>query len=430
MFRVSLAPQFVGREVLLKGWLHNKRSSGKIRFLIVRDGSGFMQAVMVKGEVPDEDFELFDELEQECALEVRGVVREEPRAPGGYELAVKGLKKLAPSPDYPIKKIGKGEKPPEVGWLLARRHLWIRSRKQWAILRVRAEVERAMIDFLDSEGFTRFDAPILTGASVEGTTTLFELDYFGRPAYLSQSGQLYAEAGAYALGKVYTFGPSFRAEKSKTRRHLTEFWHVEPEAAFWELPDLLDFLEKFITYVVQRVLERRREELKILERDTKPLEKVEPPFPRITYDEAVRLLREKGFEFEWGDDFGGDEETAISESFDKPVMVTHYPANIKPFYMRREGGRALCVDVLAPEGYGEIVGGSQREHRYEVLLKQIREAGLPEEAYRWYLDLRKYGGVPTSGFGIGVERTVAWITGIHHVREAIPFPRTIERLEP
>ncbi len=429
---ISELKNHIGEEVEIRGWLYNKRSSGKIRFLIIRDGSGYLQAVMIKSELPEEVFNLYDELYYESSLAVIGTVREEKRAPGGVELTVKDIKVYQITEDYPIPKV-REDNIPDVGVLLPKRHLWLRSRKQWALMRIRHTVEKAIHDFYDKNGFIRIDAPILTPAAVEGTTTLFETDYFGEKAYLTQSGQLYMEAACMAHGKVYCFGPTFRAEKSKTRRHLMEFWMVEPEVAYYELDDVMELAENFVSYIVERVLEERQEELKILERDTSKLENIKPPFPRITYDEAVKILHENGMEFEWGDDFGGDEETVISKSFDKPVMVHRYPAKVKAFYMKRDPENpelALCVDMLAPEGYGEIIGGGQREDDYETLLKRIEEHNLPKDAYEWYLDLRKYGSVPHSGFGLGVERTIAWLSGVRHVRETIPFPRLLEKIYP
>ncbi len=426
-------------EVEIRGWLFNKRSSGKIHFLIVRDGTGFVQCVVSKGEVDDGVFSLCEELDYEDSVIVRGKVVEDKRAIGGYEIHVKDLKLHSKTLEtYPIPKV-RPENIPDVGKLFQYRHLWIRSRKQWAILRIRSEIEKAIVDFFDDRGFVRFDPPIFTPASVEGTTTLFEVPYFDEnKVYLTQSGQLYMEAGAMALGKVYSFGPTFRAEKSKTRRHLTEFWMIEPEVAWADLNDIMDLAEDLIVYIVERILDKRRFELETLERDISKLEGIKKPFPRITYDEAAKILedeKEKGrrIDFVYGKDFGGDEETIISERFDKPVMITRYPKEIKPFYMKidpSDPSKVLCVDVIAPEGYGEIIGGSQREDDYETLLKRIIEQGLPVEVYEWYLDLRKFGSVPHSGFGLGLERTVAWITGIKHVREAIPFARTIERFEP
>ncbi|HDM90747.1 MAG TPA: asparagine--tRNA ligase [candidate division WOR-3 bacterium] len=425
---IEEARDHVGEEVELRGWLYNKRSSGKIHFIILRDGSGFMQCVVVKGSVPDEVFELYDELTLESSMIVRGKVREDARAPGGYELDVTSMELVHKAIDYPITKKEHG-----IGFLLPIRHLWLRSRKQWALMRIRAELESAIEDFFNNRGFVRIDAPILTPASVEGTTTLFETDYFGEKAYLSQSGQLYMEAACMAHGRVYCFGPTFRAEKSKTRRHLMEFWMVEPEIAWAVLDDIMKLAEEFVSYLVERILERRMEELKYLERDTAPLESVRPPFPRISYTQAVEILKENGMQFEWGEDFGGDEETVISKSFDRPVIVHRYPARIKAFYMKRDPENqelALGMDMLAPEGYGEIIGGGQREEDLSALEERLREFNLPKESYEWYLDLRRYGSVPHSGFGLGLERTIAWIAGIPHVREAIPFPRLLEKIYP
>ncbi len=420
----------VGEEVTLRGWLHNRRSSGKVHFLLIRDGTGICQCVASLADLGPESFAAADHMGQETSLEVTGVVREDRRAPGGLELSVSNLRACAPSVDYPITPKEHG-----VAFLLDLRHLWVRSTRQHAILRVRSEVEAACRDFFHERGFILFDAPILTPTSCEGTTNLFEIDYFGeRKAYLTQSGQLYAEAGALAFGKVYCFGPTFRAEKSKTRRHLTEFWMVEPEVAFFTLEEDMQLAEDFVAYIVTRVLDRRAAELKTLERDLSALERAAAkPFVRLTYDEAVARLRAGGFAINWGDDLGGDEETALSKQFDKPVMVHRYPAQCKPFYMKHDPARpdlALCVDMLAPEGYGEIIGGGQREDDYETLRGRIVESNLPIEAFSWYLDLRRYGSVPHAGFGMGIERAVAWLCGLHHVREAIPFPRMMERLEP
>lgn len=421
--------KYVGTEVTLQGWLYNKRSSGKIRFLLMRDGTGIVQGVMVKNQVSDEVFARFDELTQESSFIMKGKVRKEDRAPGGYELDVTDVQIISIARDYPITPKEHG-----VEFLMDRRHLWLRSSRQHAILRIRHQIIRAIREFFDNRGFVLVDSPIFTPAACEGTSTLFETDYFDLgKAYLTQSGQLYAEAAAMAFGKVYTFGPTFRAEKSKTRRHLTEFWMVEPEVAFNDLNDNMDLAEEFLIHIVQSVLTHRQAELKVLERNTAFLEKVQKPFPRITYDEAVEILRKKGLPFEYGNDLGGTDETVVSEHFDRPVMVHHYPAAVKAFYMKRDPQRpdlALAVDVLAPEGYGEIIGGSQREDDYDTLLQRIREHNLPQEAFEWYLDLRRYGTVPHSGFGLGVERTVAWICGLDHVRETIPFPRMIYRLTP
>ena len=421
--------EFVGKEVILKGWLYNKRSSGKVKFLILRDGTGLLQCVYFKDNVSEEVFDLADKLGQESSIEVTGKVKAEPRAPGGYELAATGLKVISEAKDYPITPKDHGTE-----FLMDHRHLWLRSSKQHAILRIRHRIIKAIRDYFDGNGFTLIDTPILTPAACEGTSTLFTTDYFDLgKAYLSQSGQLYAEAGAMAFGKVYTFGPTFRAEKSKTRRHLTEFWMVEPEVAFAELNEDMDLAEDFLEYVVQTVLKERDEELKVIERDTTKLQNVKKPLPRISYDEAVDILKKNGIEFEWGNDLGGTDETVVSNQFDKPVMVHHYPSEVKAFYMKRDPQNeklALAVDVLAPEGYGEIIGGSQREDNYDLLVKRIQEHNLPQEAFEWYLDLRRYGSVPHSGFGLGIERTVAWICGLEHVRETIPFARMIYRNTP
>ena len=423
--------------VTLRGWLYNLRESGKLLFPIFRDGTGFIQGVVAKNAVPEEVFERVKNLTQESSVIVRGKVRADKRAPGGYELDVDELEIVQRVPDdqpFPISLKEHG-----VEFLMEHRHLWVRSPRQIAILRLRAEIIKAARDFFDDRGFTLTDPPILTPAACEGTSTLFSVDYFDDEAFLTQSGQLYIEATAMALGKVYSFGPTFRAEKSKTRRHLTEFWMVEPEVAFLELDGLMQLAEQFVSSIVQRCLERRRAELKTLERDLTLLEKVQPPFPRLTYDDAVKMLQEghaKGeleTKFEWGGDLGSPDETYLSSKFDRPVMVHRYPAKVKAFYMEPDPQRpelALCVDVLAPEGYGEIIGGSQRMGSYEKLLQRIHEHGLPEDAFQWYLDLRKYGGVPHSGFGMGIERVVAWICGLEHVRETIPFARMLHKIYP
>lgn len=419
----------VGEEVKLPGWLYNKRSSGKIRFLLLRDGTGIVQGVMVKGSVPDEIFAKFDELTQESSFSMTGNVRKDERAPGGYEVEISGLSILSIAKEYPITPKEHG-----VEFLADRRHLWLRSSRQHAIMRVRHRIIKAIRDFYDNRGFVLVDSPILTPAACEGTTTLFETEYFDLgKAYLTQSGQLYAEAGAMAFGKVYCFGPTFRAEKSKTRRHLTEFWMVEPEVAFSDLNDNMELAEEFLEYIVQTVLNDCAGELKVLERNTAMLQNVKKPLPRISYDEAVEILHRKGVAFEWGNDFGGTDETIISKQFDRPVMVHRYPSQVKAFYMKRDPDNpkvALAVDVLAPEGYGEIIGGSQREDDLDVLLARIKEHNLPQEAFEWYIDLRRYGTVPHSGFGLGIERTVGWICGLDHLRETIPFPRMIYRLTP
>ncbi|HWH58749.1 MAG TPA: asparagine--tRNA ligase [Terriglobales bacterium] len=426
-----------GQMVTVRGWLYNLRESGKLLFPIFRDGSGVIQGVVPKNAVPPEVFDAIKGLTQESSVIVEGKVRADKRAPGGFELDVSNVQVLQRVPEddpFPISLKEHG-----VDFLMDHRHLWVRTPRQAAILRVRAEIIKAARDYFDDRGFTLTDPPILTPAACEGTTTLFPVDYFDEQAYLTQSGQLYIEATAMALGKVYSFGPTFRAEKSKTRRHLTEFWMVEPEVAYATLDDLMDLAEGLISFLVQRCLEKRRADLQTIGRDVSKLENVKPPFPRITYDDAVKILQEghaKGAveaKFEWGGDFGSPDETYISSQFDKPVMVNRYPAQIKAFYMEPDPQRpelALCVDVLAPEGYGEIIGGSQRMASHELLLKRIHEHGLPEEAFKWYLDLRKYGGVPHGGFGMGIERAVAWICGLEHVRETIPFARTLHRLYP
>ena len=419
----------VGREVTLKGWLYNKRSSGKLHFLQLRDGYGIIQCVMFKGDVPEEMFALGDAVTQESSIIITGVVREDKRSPLGFELGVKGLEIVQMARDYPITPKEHG-----TGFLMENRHLWLRSARQHAILRIRAEIINAVRDYFNAHDFLLTDSPILTPAACEGTSTLFCTDYFDEKAYLSQSGQLYIEATAMAFNKVYCFGPTFRAEKSKTRRHLTEFWMVEAEMAYCDINGDMDVMEDFISSVVQRVIKTRAQELKFIERDISKLEKVLKPFPRIAYGEAIELLaKNKSEGAKWGDDFGGDEETVISNQFDRPVMIHHYPAEIKAFYMKacKEDPRTVnCVDMLAPEGYGEIIGGSQREDDYDVLVEKIKKNNLPLEAFDWYLDLRKYGSVPHAGFGLGIERTVAWICGLPHVRETIPFPRLMDRIRP
>ncbi len=421
--------QHVGKEVTLKGWLADKTDKGKLQFLRFRDGTGFLQAVVFQKDVSPEAFESAKALTQESSLVITGVPRAEPRAPGGYELSVKDLRVEQIASEYPLTPKEHG-----VEFLMEHRHLWLRSPRQHAIMRIRARVIKAIRDWFDDNGFMLMDTPILTPAAVEGTTTLFETDYFGAPAYLTQSGQLYNEANAMAFGKVYCFGPTFRAEKSKTRRHLTEFWMVEPEWAYGTLDDYMKVGEEFVSYIVQAVLKERAEELEVLERDTSKLQNVTPPFPRISYTEAVELLHGKGFpEFNWGDDFGAPQEAAISESFDKPVFVHRYPTDMKAFYMATDPNDAkvcLSADLLAPEGYGEVIGGGQRSADLGYLEKQIAKYKLPREAYEWYLDLRKYGTVPHCGFGLGVERTVAWVCKLEHVRETIPFPRMLEKIYP
>ncbi len=419
-----------GQKVTLKGWLHNRRSSGKIHFLIVRDGTGTIQAVMSKAGVGEETFQKADHLGQESAIVVEGTVRADTRAPGGYELDVTGFEVVSPATDYPITPKEHG-----VDYLLDRRHLWIRSPRQAAILRVRHEVINAVRDFFNGRGFVLADTPIFTPAACEGTTTLFPVQYFeDTTAYLTQSGQLYNEANAMALGRVYCFGPTFRAEKSKTRRHLTEFWMVEPEVAYMDLAGDMELMEEFVSSVVQAVLAKHEKELRtVLERDVEKLRAVRPPFPRITYGEAVKVLQEAGHPMKWGDDIGGDEETALASRFDRPVMVHRYPAEMKAFYFKkdpRDPRLALGCDVLAPEGYGEIIGGGERESDLAKLEADLAAHALPREAFEWYLDLRRYGTVPHAGFGMGVERCVAWICGLHHVRETIPFARMMERITP
>jgi asparaginyl-tRNA synthetase len=419
----------VGQSVTIKGWLHNRRSSGKIHFLVVRDGTGFLQVVMGKRDVDEATFQQADHLSQESAIIVTGTVKEEPRATGGYELVANGLEVVNEAHDYPITPKEHG-----VDYLMDRRHLWIRAERQTAILRVRHEIINAVRDFFNDQGFILADTPIFTPAACEGTTTLFPVEYFDdEKAYLTQSGQLYNEANAMALGKVYAFGPTFRAEKSKTRRHLTEFWMVEPEMAYADLNDVITLAEGLITSVVARVLDRRQKELKILERNTSKLEAVKAPFPRLHYDEAAKILLDKGLPFQVGGDLGGTDETVLSEQFERPVCVTHYPAAIKAFYMKpdpNEPDKALCVDVLAPEGYGEIIGGGQRLDDFDLLLKRIKEHELPQESFEWYLDLRRFGSVPHGGFGMGIERCVSWICGLEHVRETIPYPRMLYRIYP
>jgi asparaginyl-tRNA synthetase len=418
-----------GEEVTIHGWLHNRRSSGKIHFLILRDGSGFIQAVMSKAAVGDEMFTAADHLSQETSVIVTGTARADKRAPSGYEIDVKDLQVVGESHDYPITPKEHG-----VDYLLDRRHLWIRSERQQAILRVRHEIINAVRDFFNDRGFILTDTPIFTPLACEGTTTLFPVEYIDdQKAYLTQSGQLYVEANAMALGRVYSFGPTFRAERSKTRRHLTEFWMVEPEMAYAGLDDVMSLAEDLIVAVVARVLERRQRELKVLERDISKLESVQKPFPRVTYDDAVKTLHAKGLPIEWGGDFGGPDETTLSEQYDRPVMVHRYPAAIKPFYMKPDPERAevaLGVDVLAPEGYGEIIGGGERLADLDLLLQRIKEHDLPQEAFEWYLDLRRYGTVPHGGFGMGIERVVAWICKLEHVRETIPYPRMLYRIYP
>ncbi len=418
----------VGEEVTIRGWVYNKTDKGKLRFLLVRDGTGTMQGIVFQKNVSAEVFEAADRLTQESSVLLTGSVRADDRAPGGFEMDVTHLGVVQFAAEYPITPKDHG-----TSFLMDHRHLWLRSSRQHAILRVRHEIIRASRDFLDERGFILVDTPLLTPLACEGTTNLFKVDYFDEEAFLSQSGQLYSEASCMAFGKVYCFGPTFRAEKSKTRRHLTEFWMVEPEVAFAELDDAMVLAEEFVSYIVARVLEKRREELERLERDVSLLEKIAPPFPRISYQDAFTKLEEKGTETPRGADFGGTDETLISADFELPVIVHRYPMAIKPFYMQpdpQDPDLALCMDILAPEGYGEIIGGSQRVHEPDLLAQRIQEHGLPEEAFRWYFDLRHYGSVPHSGFGMGIERTLSWICGLSHVRETIPFPRMLNRLYP
>ena len=420
-----------GQEVSIQGWLYNLRESGKLLFPIMRDGTGMIQGVVVKAAVPPEVFETIKGLTQESSLRITGKPRADQRAPGGFELDVTNvevIQRVPPEHPYPITPKEHG-----VDFLMDHRHLWLRSARQRAILGVRHEIVKATRDYFDSRGFTLVDTPIFTPAACEGTTTLFEVNYFDEKAYLTQSGQLYNEAAAMAVGKTYCFGPTFRAEKSKTRRHLTEFWMVEPEVAFAHLDDVCALAEGLVASIVGCVLEKRRSELKTLERDVSKLEAVQLPFPRLTYDDAVKILQGKGSEIEWGGDFGGADETILSQQFDRPVLVTHYPAAVKAFYMATDPNRpevALGVDMLAPEGYGEIVGGGERLADYAELLRRIKRENLPQADFEWYLDLRRYGNVPHGGFGMGIERAVAWICGLDHVRETIPFPRMLNRLKP
>ena len=422
---------FVGQEIIIHGWVYNIRASGKILFPLFRDGSGILQGVVVKNAVAPEIFERARSLTQESSVRVTGKLRADQRAPGGFELDVSGLEivqLVTEASPYPITPKEHG-----VEFLMDHRHLWLRSARQRSILGVRHEIIKACRDFFDERGFTLVDTPIFTPAACEGTTTLFEVNYFEEKAYLTQSGQLYNEAAAAAVGKTYCFGPTFRAEKSKTRRHLTEFWMIEPEVAFAQLDDVFKLSEELVAFVVQRVLSRRRSELEALERNIAHLEKCTLPFPRLSYDDAVKLLQKKGSEIQWGGDFGATDETMLSEDFDRPVLVHRYPSQVKAFYMAPDPDRsevALCVDMLAPEGYGEIIGGGERLADYDLLLKRIDEHHLPREAFEWYLDLRRYGSVPHAGFGMGIERVVAWICGLEHVRETIPFPRMLSRLKP
>ncbi|HLN57699.1 MAG TPA: asparagine--tRNA ligase [Thermoanaerobaculia bacterium] len=417
-----------GQTATVRGWLYNRRSSGRIQFLIVRDGTGYLQAVIARADVEPSVWDTAERATQECSLAVTGTVREEKRAPGGYEMAASSVEILGSSENYPISPKDHG-----VDFLMGLRHLWMRSSQQHAVLRVRSEIEQAIRDFFYQRDFVLIDSPILTGSSVEGTSTLFETDYFGEKAYLSQSGQLYLEPAAAAFGKVYCFGPTFRAEKSKTRRHLTEFWMIEPEVAFLEFEGLCELAEDFIVSLVSRALDRCKEDLKRLERDTSKIEAVRKPFPRIAYRQGIDKLRKKGFEVKFGDDLGADEETALASESDQPLIVTRFPAAIKSFYMQpdpEDPEVVLGLDMLAPEGYGEIIGGSQRIHDLALLERRLKEHKLPRESYEWYLDVRRYGTFPHSGFGMGLERFVTWVCGIHHLREAIPYPRTLKRIYP
>lgn len=431
MIKTTIAQvyKYVEQEVRIGVWVANKRSSGKIAFLQLRDGTGFIQGVITKAEVPEEVFQTAKSITQESSLYVTGVVHKDERSPFGYELHVKEIEVIHHSIDYPITPKEHGTE-----FLMDHRHLWLRSKRQHAVMKIRNEIIRATYEFFNQNGFVKVDPPILTGSAPEGTTELFATKYFDEDAYLSQSGQLYMEAAAMALGKVFSFGPTFRAEKSKTRRHLIEFWMIEPEMAFCEFDENLMVQENYVSFIVQSVLKNCHLELITLGRDTSKLEQITAPFPRITYDDAITLLHEKGFDdIQWGDDFGAPHETAIAESFEKPVFITHYPTSLKPFYMQPDPNRAevvLCADLIAPEGYGEIIGGSQRVHDTELLKKRLEEHQLNLDAYKWYLELRQYGSVPHSGFGLGLERTVAWISGVEHVRETIPFPRLLNRLYP
>src|SRR5438128_7241809 len=426
--RIKELPRHVGEKVVVNGWLYNKRTSGKLQFPIIRDGSGYLQCVVFKKEVSDETWRAVEEVTQESTVRVTGTVRAESRAPGGVELGVEAFEIVALTQDYPITPKEHG-----TAFLMDIRHLWLRSSQQHAILKIRSEIEEACREFFYERDFTLIDSPILTPAACEGTSTLFETDYFGEKAFLSQSGQLYLEPAAAAFGRVYCFGPTFRAEKSPTRRHLTNLWMVEPEVAFLEFDGLQELAEEFVEYLVQRALDRCKEELKTLERDVAKLEKIKRPFPRITYRDAIELLASKGMPVKFGDDFGGDEETVIASSFDRPVMISRYPTAIKAFYMQPDPNDpdvVLGLDMIAPEGYGEIIGGSQRIHDHDLLLARIKQHDLPVEAFQWYLDVRKYGTFPHSGFGMGVERVVGWISGVPHLRETIPYPRTLNRIYP
>ena len=425
---LSQVSQFNDQEVQIRGWVRHRRSSGKIQFITIRDGSGEIQTVLSKSTLGPEQFEAAAQLVQESSLGVTGRLRADARAPGGYEMDVSHIHIFHIAETFPIQPKEHG-----VGFLMDHRHLWLRSSRQHAILKIRHEIVKACRDFFDDRDFVLIDTPIFTPNACEGTTTLFQTQYFEETAYLAQSGQLYGEAAAAAFGKIYCFGPTFRAEKSKTRRHLMEFWMVEPEVAFAELPDVMDLAEAFLVTIVQRVLEKRQEELKVLERDVSKLEAIIPPFPRLTYQEAIECLQKGGSPIQHGGDFGAEDETMLSNEFQKPLIVHRYPSSIKAFYMEPDPQRpdlALCMDVLAPEGYGEIIGGGQRIHNYHALVSRLKEHKLSEDAFRWYLDLRRYGSVPHAGFGMGIERAVSWICGLDHVRETIPFPRMLSRLYP
>ncbi|MFC7060422.1 asparagine--tRNA ligase [Halobacillus seohaensis] len=426
---IAEVSKYVGQEVTIGAWLQNKRSSGKIAFLQLRDGTGFMQGVVVKADLGEEKFQEAKALTQESSLYVTGVIVEDDRSSFGYEMQISDFQIIQEASNYPITPKEHGTE-----FLMDHRHLWLRSRKQHAVMKVRNEIIRATYEFFNENGYVKIDSPILTGASAEGTTELFHTKYFDEDAYLSQSGQLYMEAAAMAFGKVFSFGPTFRAEKSKTRRHLIEFWMIEPEMAFMDHEDSLEVQEQYVSHVIQAVLANCKLDLEALGRDTSVLEKIKAPFPRISYDDAIDLLKEKGFEdIEWGEDFGAPHETAIAESYEKPVFITNYPTEIKAFYMKPDPNRSdvvLCADLIAPEGYGEIIGGSQRIDDLELMRQRYEEHDLTGDAYNWYLQLREYGSVPHSGFGLGLERTVAWISGVEHVRETIPFPRLLNRLYP
>lgn len=426
---ISQAPDYNEKEVTIGAWLANKRSSGKIAFLQLRDGTGFMQAVVAKNDIEEEVFQTAKNLTQETSIYITGKIVEDKRSAFGYEMQVTNIEVIHEAEEYPITPKEHGTE-----FLMDHRHLWLRSKKQHAIMKVRNEIIRATYEFFNDQGFVKVDPPILTASSAEGTTELFHTKYFDEEAYLSQSGQLYMEAAAMALGKVFSFGPTFRAEKSKTRRHLIEFWMIEPEMAFIEHEESLVIQENYVMFLIQSVLKNCKLELDVLERDTSKLEKIHAPFPRITYDEAIELLKEKGFDdIEWGDDFGAPHETAIADNFDNPVFIVNYPKDIKAFYMQPHPDRddvVLCADLIAPEGYGEVIGGSERIHDYDLMKQRYEEHGLTGPAYEWYLELRKYGSIPHSGFGLGLERTVAWLTGVEHIRETIPFPRLLNRLYP